>query len=153
MSYRTSKNLKVVVLLGSWVVLGLIGFVVGAFPCWMENSIGRRWDLQNSEHRRDLHRHIYEAYPALEAVRDYIGLNKRAPSEQEFLVLSALSDAYRDSVFAGRRPWCYLSEGAESVEYKFYLKLNWDASLIFDSLINEWTYDPGDGGFIVVLNP
>lgn len=38
-----------------------------------------------------------------------------------------------------------LSYLPEDDHYRFYLKLGWDPSLLYDSQTNTWTFDPGDG--------
>ena len=153
MRAHTPRVMKLALELVLSVALVLMGVALGGFPAWGEKNYGRKWNLQNSEGRRVLIRHIYEVYPMIESIRKFAESNKRAPSESELLAVGSLSDAYLDAMFAGKNAWYYSIGGPGSLEFGLYLKLNWDASLNFDSSSDQWTYDPGDGRPLTALHP
>jgi hypothetical protein len=133
------KGLALLVILAAGLWLGLRGY------------LGVRHYTESPEDLRELRSIISQCKPLLEALDQY-----RSEKGAHPLDLNDMKLPYpyylEDMTQAGAKHSVYYHSDS-GTHFNLYVKLGWDAALRYDSLVNEWAFDPGDGseGFMISL--
>ncbi len=125
--------------------LALASLVVTFGLPWLSERIGgRKYDPTQAEDLKSLRKLIYQCEPLLQALEKHRQIHSSYPKDLKG-VSFAYPHYYQEAVAVGmtNNPIYYSAEHGSG--YRLYLKLNWDASLSYDSADRKWIYDPGDG--------
>lgn len=133
--------------------LALSSLVVTFGLPWLSERIGgRKYDPSQAADLSALRRLIYQCEPLHQALENHRQVHSSYPKELK--ELSFPYPHYEQEVIAvgmSKNPIYYTAGHGSG--YRLYLKLNWDASLSYDSADREWIYDPGDGTKIADIEP
>jgi hypothetical protein len=122
------------------------------FPMLSEMIGGRKYAPSQAGDLSALRRLIYQCEPLHQALENHRQVHSSYPKELKELSFPYLH--YEQEVIAvgmSKNPIYYTAEHGSG--YRLHLKLNWDASLSYDSADREWVYDPGDGSKIADIEP
>jgi hypothetical protein len=120
---------------------------------WLSESVGGpKYDPTEAGDLNALRKLIYQCEPLLQALEKHHEIHSSYPKDLK-QVTFPYSHYYQEAIDIGmtNNPIYYSAEHGSG--YRLYLKLNWDASLFYDSADQEWTYDPGDGSEVADIDP
>ena len=126
--------------------------VTFGFPRLSEMIGGRKYDPSQAGDLSALRSLIYQCEPLHQALENHRQVHSSYPKELK--ELSFPYPHYEQEVIAvgmSKNPIYYTAEHGSG--YRLYLKLNWDASLSYDSADRKWMYDPGDGSEGAHIDP
>ena len=136
------------------LVLSLIANVIAAIfllPHLSDRIVGHRYDLSKREDVTTLRRLIYQSEPLRLALECYREAHSAFPDDLGKLSFSFPN--YKTEVIDSDARINALVYVLDGKGYRLYVKLNWDASLDYESIQKEWRYDPGDGSDVISLTP
>jgi hypothetical protein len=133
--------------------LALASLVVTFGLPWLSERIGgRKYNPAVARDLNTLRRLIYQSEPLHQALEKDRQMHSWYPKELK--EVSFQYPHYNQEVIAVGMPDNPIYYSAEHGSgYRLYLKLNWDASLSYDSADRKWIYDPGDGSEGAEIEP
>lgn len=112
---------------------------------WLAEQIGgRKYDLTVAKDLTALRRMIYQCDPLLQALEKHHQIHSSHPKELKGIAFPH-PHYFQEIIAVGMtsNPIYYSAEHGSG--FRLHIKLNWDASLSYDSADRRWAYDPGDG--------
>lgn len=120
---------------------------------WLSERIGgRKYDPTEARDLNALRKLIYQCEPLLQALEKHRQIHSWYPKELK--EVSFPYSHYEQEVIAvgmTNNPIHYSADHGSG--YRLYLKLNWDASLFYESADRKWIYDRGDGSKVADIEP
>lgn len=112
---------------------------------WLSEQIGgRKYELTVAKDLTALRKMIYQCDPLLQALGKHHQIHSSYPKDLKEVAFP-YPHYFQEIISVGiaSNPIYYSAEHGSG--FRLHLKLNWDASLSYDSADRKWTYDPGDG--------
>jgi hypothetical protein len=134
------------------LVFSLVANGVAAW--WLAPSItgsigGPKYDLSKPDDLTALRRLIYQCAPLLQTLDGLHHAKSKYPGHLNEVSFSP--PHYKQEMIDSYLVTYGLSEDRSS--FWLHLKLNWDATLRFESASRQWSFDPGDGRKGTLIQP